>query len=211
MLLFDCLQFSIKCFNKDERGQPTFDSSEKEPPEHQDVNKEAENVAKHQLRADGPPEEAKIAGVPEPSVDAMRNELVSLTLLFLNVVVEVCGCCDHGDSPSNLTDYDQAKAKELHPFVCDVRLPLRKEGRCQDGLDHGGRVGQVVGHAVREQQECRYGCIRQIVACVRPELQEVKERKRSEEEAGPPQPALLLKGDVKVQKHGGAKCEAERE
>lgn len=106
MLLFDYLQFSINWPNVDTHGQLTFDSAEKESPKHQDVNKEAENVTKHHLCSDGPPKEAKITGMPEPGVYAMLNELVSLTLLFLDVVVEVCSCSNHGYSSSNLTDYD---------------------------------------------------------------------------------------------------------
>ena len=147
----------------------------------------------------------------EPSVNAMLDKLMSLTLLFLDVVVEICGCCDHCHGPGNLTNYDQAKAKKLYPFVCNVRLPLWKDDRCEDGLDHSGRVSQIVRHAIREEQECWNGCIWQVVSRVRPELQEMKNGKRSKEEPGPPKPVLLLKCHVEIQKHWGTKCDAESE
>jgi len=54
-------------------NQLTFDSQEKEPPEYQNVDKEAKKIAKHHLCSDCPPEKAKITGMSKPCVDTMFN------------------------------------------------------------------------------------------------------------------------------------------
>lgn len=73
----------------------------------------------------------------------------------------------------------------------DLRLPPRKEERCDDGLKEGDRMRDPVLRAVREQERGDLR-IRGVVSSRYVEFEEVEYGERAKEEEGPPKVATMI-------------------
>ena len=78
-------------------------------PQNDRVPDAAHHVSQHELRAQAPPEEAKVAGVSERSVDAVRDEGVALGSASLNLVVERDARVHHGRRADGLAGEDEGE------------------------------------------------------------------------------------------------------
>ena len=66
----------------------------KELPQDDRIPDEADHVLHHQLRAQPPPEKAKVAGMTQKTVDAISDKPVSFLALDLNRMIEIgAGMC----------------------------------------------------------------------------------------------------------------------
>jgi len=67
-----------------------------ESPQYNRIAHKTNCVPKNDLSAQPPPEEAEVRGMAEVSVEACGDQLVTLVLSRLYLVVEVCAGMSHG-------------------------------------------------------------------------------------------------------------------
>lgn len=174
-----------------QRSELTQYSSTEEAPEHDNIDPEAEDIAEHDLRANRPPEEPEIARMPEETVYPIRNQLMRLLLLMLNLMVEIRARLCNRHTPHRLSYNRQPQPKPQHQRLRqyrwgEIRLPFGKVEACDCGFEEGGGVGGHVGPAVVEEEESGYGGVGEVEAGVGPELEEMEEGEAGEEEGWTP-------------------------
>lgn len=140
----------------------TLDPPSEKPPQHHRIPDQTDRVPQHHLRAQPPPEEAKVARMSQVPVHAPRDEHVSRLLLLLDEVVEVRARVQHRRRPDHLPRRhhhgaeDQPRGVETLWEQC-IRVG-REEAVVEEGFEEGGAVGDVVGFAVAGEEEGRDGC-----------------------------------------------------
>lgn len=145
-----------------------------------------------ELRAQPPPEEAKVAGMAQYAVDASRHESMALLALDLHRVVEVTAGLRHGERADTLADeHQQQPDDERQLRVRDGGRPLRvsrwEEEVGQETFDDGGAVRDVVRPPVRAEQEGRHGRMSRVVPRRDEVFEEVEQAERSQEEGHAPE------------------------
>lgn len=127
--------------------------------------------------------------MPQPGIDAVRDELVARVLLHLHRMIEVTprlrhrhrpGALAHDDHRHPQRDEDRLAPRESEPG------PVRGKEVGQQTLEDGGRVRDVVRAPVLAQQEGGHGGVPRVVGCCRPVFEEVEERECAEEEGEAP-------------------------
>lgn len=86
------------------------DAGIEKPPKGDCKAKETHDVTHNKLRAESPPEIAKIAGVPERTVYTGSDELVAVSLVVLNGVVKIGAALNHSGGADSLTGGDEEEA-----------------------------------------------------------------------------------------------------
>lgn len=74
------------------------------PPQHNGIPSKTNHIPQHQLRPQTPPEESKVARMPENTINPMPNKLMALLALDLHVMVEVACRLRHRQRPDPLAD-----------------------------------------------------------------------------------------------------------
>lgn len=168
------------------------DSPREEPPHHHRVGKRAEDIPQNELRAEAPPEEAKVRGVPEQRVDAVRDEEVGRLLALLDDVVEGLAALDHCRRPHELADPDHYEAEGDDqgggvPEEGGRPGPIREEEARDETLERSASVRDGIRRPVCRQEEgidVGGGGVEPRRA---PELEEVERREGREEEGEAPE------------------------
>lgn len=132
----------------------TRDPPRKEPPQHDRISGKAKGIPEDELRAQSPPEEAKVRWVAQVSVQPGRDELVLICLPVLDYVVEVRAGLHHGDRSNDLADQDHSEAGGDEHGGAGRRDPaaVGEETVGDETFEKGRGVGNLVGRAVLRQQ-----------------------------------------------------------
>lgn len=89
----------------------TSDPAREEAPQDDGKDERHDRVGQDELRSNGPSEEARVARVPDPRVDARGDQLVVVSLLVGHLVREVGRGVDHGRGAQVLAKDDEAEAE----------------------------------------------------------------------------------------------------
>lgn len=112
-----------------ERGERTINPIVEKVPQHKRIARKTDHITQHQLRAEAPPEEAKVARMAQDGVDPVLDERVAVLALDLHRVVEVTACLDHSEGAGYLADGHEGQAQRDLGFCgCGVKGP-GEEGR----------------------------------------------------------------------------------
>lgn len=116
------------------------DSVSEEHEQHGRINKKTERITQHELRAQAPVEEAKVARMSYPPIDTSRHEKMRLRFLGLNLVVETSPGVQHRQGANGLADEDHEEAnEEKHAAGAKGRpVPAREKDGDDDALYEGG-------------------------------------------------------------------------
>lgn len=144
-----------------------------------------------ELRAQPPPEEAKVAGMAQHTVDASGHESVALLALDLHRVVEVTACLRHGERADALADDHQHQPDDERQLRGryggrPLRVSLWEEEVRQETFGDGGAMSHVVRPPVRAEQEGRHGRMSRVVPRRDEVFEEMEQAERSEEEGHAP-------------------------
>ena len=140
-------------------GKLTFDPTPKEPPQNPRMRHQTHHVPSHDLRAQRPPEEPKVARVPEHAVDAGSDQLVAARAPQLHLVVEIRPRLRHGRRAARLPDNHKRQAQENHDRCVEARQVLRVEALSRG---RGAEVGGVAEQRLEQGERVR-GLVRVAV------------------------------------------------
>ena len=190
-----------------------LDSRGEETPKHSRVRHEADNIAHDELRAESPPEEAKVRGVAQVRVHAGGDERVLPRAVLLDDVVEGRARLHHRDRAHDLAHdhHCQPRRRDKQPAVQRRPRAARPGDAHHQALERGGGVGDRVRGPVGRQQERLDVGVARVVRGRGPELEEVERRQRGEEEGQPPQRARRPRQRCQGQQHGEAERDPEAE
>ena len=109
-------------------GRLTDNSPIEKPPQHDQITNQTNFVPYEHLGAQGPPEETKIAWMPQEGVDPLRNELMVLLPRLNRGVIEVGSSGSHCDRSDHLGGEDEEESDRDRVRRIDERgLVLREE------------------------------------------------------------------------------------
>ncbi|KAL8707560.1 MAG: hypothetical protein Q9220_007452 [cf. Caloplaca sp. 1 TL-2023] len=172
-----------------------------EPPQYDCVPKQTAYIAHHHLRPKAPPEEAKVAGVPQPAVDAVRDENMSHLLPGLHEVIEVCTGMRHAECTCALA---QNKHRESQAQPSDPGSPLARQESIEwlqiqparimawgdilseDTFHESQGVRQIIRVAISTEQKSADCGRRRIMLCGDVVFEKVEKCENGEEEGSAP-------------------------